>query len=323
MHKWATRQDENFLTESLAVVLEQLLILAPAVGTRLIARITGDFIALPPEDAGAIEINTQIETGKGRPDLEIRSPHRLAWIEVKAESALRVGQLEGYRILLNANGVAETRLILLTRYPEIIKPGAERPDAQIRWFEVSDWLEGDLGEAQSTSDIGGYLVLQLLNFLEVRGMTLTQVGKFMPEGLRALSNLMNMLFEAANACGVSVKRQPDWDSIGFYLDGRKYWVGVIYNDSAYLTFKTCSKIDVEAALNLGVGELDEEAKWVPGRQRWMRWVELDSEEIHFYSRSKLSQMQWLEEFLRDCLAKARSIETPDQPPIPDAPQESF
>ena len=38
LHKWASRQDENFLTESLAVVLEQLLVLAPAVGTRLVAR---------------------------------------------------------------------------------------------------------------------------------------------------------------------------------------------------------------------------------------------------------------------------------------------
>ena len=36
---------------------------------------------------------------------------------------------------------------------------------------------------------------------------------------------------------------------------------------------------------------------------------------------KISQMQWLEEFLRDCLAKARSIETPEQPPIPEEPED--
>jgi hypothetical protein len=91
LHKWASRQDENFLTESLAVVLEQLLVLAPAVGTRLVAGLTGDFIKLPPEDASAIELHTQVEAGQGRPDLEIRSPHRLVWIEVKAESELRAG----------------------------------------------------------------------------------------------------------------------------------------------------------------------------------------------------------------------------------------
>src|SRR5271169_6214948 len=95
LHKWATRQDENFLTESLAVVLEQLLVLAPAVGTRLVARLTGGFIEMSPEDASAIEICPQVEAGQGRPDLEIRSTHRLVWVEVKAESELRVGQLEG------------------------------------------------------------------------------------------------------------------------------------------------------------------------------------------------------------------------------------
>ena len=39
-----------------------------------------------------------------------------------------------------------------------------------------------------------------------------------------------------------------------------------------------------------------------------------------FARSKVSQMEWLEGFLRECLAKARSIETPDQPPIPEEPE---
>src|SRR5579871_1321090 len=94
LHKWATRQDENFLTESLAVVLEQLLILVPEVGTRLIARLTADFIDVSPGDASTIEIHTQVETTEGKPDVEIRTPARLVWIEVKAESPLRAGQLE-------------------------------------------------------------------------------------------------------------------------------------------------------------------------------------------------------------------------------------
>jgi hypothetical protein len=320
LHKWASRQDENFLTESLAVVLEQLLVLAPAVGTRLIARLTGGFIDLPPEDASAIEIHTQVEATHGRPDLEIRSPHRLAWVEVKAESELRTGQLEGYRVMLRESGVAQTRLVLLTRYPEAFKPGDTRPDLELRWFEIADWLETELPEAQATGDIAGFLVSQLLDFLEARSMTLAQVGKFMPEGLRAVSNLMNMLVEAAGACKVPVKKSAGWDFIGLYLDGKKYWVGVNFSEPEDLTFKTCCRIDPVAAGKLGVGELGE-ASWIPDRHRWTRRIELDSEPVHFYSRSKVSQMQWLEEFLRDCLAKARSIETPDQPPIPDLPEE--
>jgi hypothetical protein len=127
LHKWAARQDENFLTESLAVVLEQLLSLAPDVGTRLVARLTGGFIDLPPDAASAIEIRTQVEAESGRPDLEIATPDRLVWIEVKVESALRTGQLEGYRVLLGESGVEQTRLVLLTQYPQTFQAEDARP----------------------------------------------------------------------------------------------------------------------------------------------------------------------------------------------------
>jgi len=151
-------------------------------------------------------------------------------------------------------------------------------------------------------------------------MRLAQVGKYMPEGLRALSNLMNMLFEAATACKVAVKKSVGWEYIGLKLDGLKYWVGVHFSEPEELWFVTSCRIDPEAATKLGVGELFEE-NGVPGRYRWRRGVELDSESIHFFARSKVSQMQWLEDFLQECLTQARSIETPDQPPIPEEPEE--
>lgn len=319
LNKWASRQDENFLTESLALVLEHLLVRAPAVGTRLVSHLTGRFIDLPAEDASAIDVQTQIETGSGRPDLEIRSPHRLAWVEVKAESELRTGQLDGYRVLLGEAGVESTQLVLLTRYPETFQPGDARPDLEVRWFEVADWLEGKLAAAEAAGNIPGFLAQQFLDFLEARSMTLAQVGKYMPEGLRALSNLMNMLFEAAGACKVPARKSPEWESMGITMDRLKYWVGVNYSEPERLWFGTRCRIDPEAAAKLGVGEMTEES-WVPGRYRWWRGAELDSESVHFFSRSKVSQMQWLEGFLRECLDQARSIETPDQPPIPEEPE---
>ncbi len=319
LHKWAARQDENFLTESLGVVLEHLLALAPEVGTRLVARLTGGFIDLPPDSASAIEVRTQVEGKPGRPDLEICTPHRLTWIEVKAESGLRAGQLAGYRFLLRDCGTEQSRLGLLTRYSEEFGAEDERPDWQVRWFEVADWLEGELPAAEAAAEVAGFLARQFLDFLEARGMTLTQVGKYMPEGLRALSSLMNMLLEAAAACKVSVKKSPGWESIGINLDGLKYWAGVNYAEPEKLWFGTRCRIDPEAAAKLGIGTIEEE-NWVPGRARWWRGVELDSEPVHFFARSKVSQMQWLEGFLRECLESARSIETPDQPPIPEEPE---
>ena len=319
LHKWAARQDENFLTESLAVVLEQLLVLAPAVGTRLVARLTGGLIELPPDSASAIEIHTQVEAVSGRPDLEIRTPHQLVWIEVKAESELRTGQLEGYRVLLGDCGVLETRLVLLTRYPETFQPKDERPDLAVRWFEVAGWLEDEIPAAEAAGEVAGFLARQFHGFLGARKMTLTQVGKFMPEGLRDVMNMMNMLMEAAVACKVSVKKSAGWDYNGLNLDGKKYWAGVNYAKPDKLRFSTRCRIDPEAARKLGFGEVTE-ANWVSGGYRWSKEIELDSEAVHFFSRSKVGQVEWLEAFLRECLSMARSIETADQPPIPDEPE---
>lgn len=315
LHKWAHRQDENFLTEALAVVLEQLLTLAPAVGTRLIANLTGGFISVAPDDASAVELHTQVEAVSGRPDLEVRTPERLVWVEVKAESELRRGQLEGYRELLKQSNVAQTRLVLLTRYPQLFGAGDETADVQLRWFEIADWFENEQAAADEAGDVPGFLVKQFRSFLEARGMKLAQVGKFMPEGLRAFTNLMNMLVEAALACRVTVKKSANWEHMGVYLDGRRYWVGITLEEPEKLWFMTCGQIDKTAASKLPIGELCNEGSWVPGEWSWEVGAELDSEAIHFFARTKVGQMEWLTAFLRDCLAKARSVETPNQPPL--------
>ena len=235
------------------------------------------------------------------------------------ESDLRVGQLEGYRVLLAKTGVQLTWLGLLTRYPEDYLSDAARPDQAVRWFEVADWLEDELPAIVAAGDVALFLTRQFLDFLRARGMKLAQVGHAMPEGLRALGNLLAMLFEAARACKVSASISAKWEHLGIKLDGAKYWVGFEYAAPEKLSFETRRRIDPEAAARLGVGELRRDND-TPGEYRWYQVVELDSEEVHFFSRRKVSQMEWLEGFLRDCLAKARSIETPDQPPIPEEPE---
>ncbi|HWG45480.1 MAG TPA: hypothetical protein VN688_22140, partial [Gemmataceae bacterium] len=320
LHKWAARQDENFLTESLAVVLEQLLILAPEVGVRLVRQLTGGFIDLPQDEASAIIVRTQVEAGQGRPDLEFRAPYQLVWVEVKAESELRAGQLEGYRVLLRECGIEQTRLILLTRYPEVFQSEDARPDLEIRWFEFADWLEKELPDIETAGQVANFLARQFLDFLWGRNMNLTQVGKYMPDGLRALSSWLNMLREAAVTCKVKKIRVSDaWNYNGVSLEGGKYWIGFIHAAPEKLYFNTFSRMDTEAAARRGISLVKETRAF--GGVSWSKSVELDSESIHFFSRSKVSQMEWLECFLRECLDIARSIETPDQPPIPEDPEE--
>ncbi len=309
------------MTESLAVVLETLLEREPAVGTRLVSALTGDFITVDEGGAQTLEIRTQVSTTEGRPELEIRTPDQLAVVEVKVESALRRGQLEGYREYLRSTGFSRTWLVLLTKYPPDLMPEQEQPDHMIRWYKAAEELERELAGAGVSDPVCNHLCQQFLEFLKERNMSLAQVGWQLPEGTRALRNFLVMLEEAAKACQVSPKRTMSLDSVGFRLEGAKYWVGLLLETPQLLRFGTRCKIDRDAAERLGVGEITEEKEsWVPGRYRWWRMAELGSEQVYFYARSKVGQIQWLEEFLRDCLAKARSIETPDQPPIPDEPE---
>src|SRR3712207_1343392 len=90
----------------------------------------------------------------------------------------------------------------------------------------------------------------------------------------------------------------------------KVSIGVVFDEPHQLRFQTegCA-IDPQAATNPGVGSVIAK-DWAPGGLIWRRLAELDSEQVHFYSRSKASQMQWLETFLRESLDLARRIGVP-------------
>ena len=320
LNKWATRQDENFLTESLAVVLMHLLDKAPVAGKRIVAELTDQFIGLPTDDAGTIKIVTQVEEENGRLDLQIRTQDRRVWVEVKVESGLGDGQLERYSGMLRTKSDEENRLILLSRYP-VDTAFADPELRKFRWFQAADWFRGESCAIQTADAVAGFLTQQFVNFLEARGMTIERVEKYLPEGVRALSNLTNMLFAAAMACKVSVKKRSPKDCIGLNLDGLKYWVGVSLSDPEKLWFGTRCRIDSEYAAKLSQA-IPPERLWSATNCRWWRGAELDSESVHFFSRTKDSQLRWVEDFLQECLRMAHSIEMPNQPPIPEEPEES-
>src|SRR5579884_1046741 len=181
-----------------------------------------------------------------------------------------------------------------------------------------------MSSIEPASEVAAFLTRQFLDFLKERKMNLAQVSWQMPEGFRALANLFDMLIEAAAACKVPAKKSVGWDptwNIGINLEGRKYWFGVNSTEPETLWFGTYHcRIDPAKAAQLD-GEVVEDTS-VPGAYRWWRGVELNSEPVHFFSRSKVGQMRWLMSFLRECLDMARSIETPDQPPMTEQSEES-
>jgi len=255
-------------------------------------------------------------TGEGTPDLELRIGRQIAVVEVKSESELGLGQLARYRRILAASGYPETRLILLTRYPPIISAGDEEPDQYLRWYQIAEWIDHER-QRYPFRAVSSFLVEQFLGLLGVKNMVMGQVSWELAGGVRALSSLTNMLDEAATACGAKARVSGTREWMGVYLDGKRFRAGIYYGEPESLYFETYSvKVLLPAAENLAVGEVYE---WESekGAFGWLRKLNLESEDVHFFARSKASQLQLLEAFLRESLELAKSISSPDSGPIVD------
>jgi hypothetical protein len=175
-----------------------------------------------------------------------------------------------------------------------------------------------LAEKALEDEVSGFVGEQFLAYLKGRRMAIAHVSWQMPEGIMALGSLLDMLEEAAGACKVSARKRAYWKESGYHLDGGKYWFGVSYDAPSILLFGTRCRIDPVAAASLG-GEITHE-DWVPGTARWWREADLNSEEVHFFSRTKVGQIDWLIGFLRGCLESAQRIDVPDHSAIPDEPE---
>jgi hypothetical protein len=58
LHKWAHRQDENFLTETFAYVIQYLIEEEPQAAAGLLRSLTDGFLDLQPKEARAVTVRT-------------------------------------------------------------------------------------------------------------------------------------------------------------------------------------------------------------------------------------------------------------------------
>src|SRR5262249_43504142 len=88
-----------------------------------------------------------------------------------------------------------------------------------------------------------------------------------------------------------------------------YWLGVCYEWPEILQFATENRpVDPQAATRLALTGVYE---WEDGTGHgWHRNLHLDSEEVHFFARSRASQLRLLETFLHESLEMVRRIELP-------------
>jgi hypothetical protein len=308
LRKWVHRQDENLQTEAFAHLLRHLLAHDPEAAVEQLRQLTDCFLALAPEECEAVSVTTQVTTDQGRPDLEIRTGRQLVYIEAKVEAGFGQGQLEGYRAELQKSKLPSW-LVALTRYQADLPAGAA--DFFVRWHEVAGWIES----LRLTHPASRFLADQFVGFLKERGMTIDRVGWELENGVRSLQSLMAMLGRAVENAGLryhKVTYSQNDGTLGFYVDGQRYWVGVGLADAGTISFNTWQhKVDKEKADACGLGSGVFESYWPKetlGPYRWGRRLELDSEEVHFFSRTKEIQLQFLEKFLLEFVDAAKRVE---------------
>jgi hypothetical protein len=299
LHRSTSGWDEDFLTEAFVHLLRLLQDNDSDIFESLLRKITGDLLDKVDADVSEIEISTQFDTKiNGIPDIRLNHPDFLVLIEVKVDAGFHDGQLEGYRLFLDKRDVLFTRLITLTRYGQ----SGDQPevDLAIRWNQIADWLEKVTLQTQPTD----YLRNEFVDFLKIRGVAMDKVNWTMESGLTELQNFLNMIAEALAIAKIKTKSTAGTSAggyQGFFSNtetGQRIYICVYFNQPAKLFVHT-EKCNFNEDMKLEIGKIV--------NKNFEIELNLASEEVHFFARSKQSQLTCLEEFLSESVKYAEKL----------------
>jgi hypothetical protein len=314
LNKWATRQSENFLTESLLALLDELRTHDPELFGRLLSHLTGDFLQVAADQAREVLFISQSRHELGQPDIEIRFRNRRAVIEVKDESPLGERQLERYRVASQSQTELETVLIALTRHvlgEESVS--AETADRAVRWIEIGEWLDDQLHTGRVRSPIAQYVARQFYQFLTEKGLAMQRVEDGLSAGIQPLKNLIEMLQESLRSLNIKATA-PSMKlpyAVGISLDCDRFHVGIRFEEPNLLQFRTYRfAVDPERAKSLDFGQVydSEFPNDTLGPHRWRNVFDVSDANRGFFEASKFEQVRLIEQFLSDSLRNASQIE---------------
>jgi hypothetical protein len=276
--RYADRQTENFLTESLVYLLNLLVEREQAVSISILKKLCGPKCDLWFSTSASIFITTQMTVTTGRPDIMIVvDSTRIAFVEVKHNSPLGWTQLERYTEHLNISKYAEKQLILLTRSRHSIQETtlARETFHHVCWYEISGWLS----ESIIADKIAQHIIHQFLEFLRDKEMTMEKVSWEYIEGVPAMVKLANMLHTAIAEALPEEKwrRTAGWSWMGYYVGG---------NPPLFIGFRYHNPLTVVFENNNGTN-----ASFVR---------ELSLSTSHFFSLSAGEQLECLIGYIRSC-----------------------
>ncbi len=331
LNRWAIRQNENFTTECLVLILKRLLLERPNIACSLLKNFTGGFLDLSADQANRTKIQTQTTIDEGKPDIEISVDNYLVYIEVKIDSELGEDQLTRYRQALESSQREKSHLIFLSRYPFTSKNNG-RPDVAVRWYQVADWIKEAI-KINQIDEVNRFLLNQFLEYLKTQHLTLSKVRSPISEGLntyrqrvgdiasslgrmrsfekldrafnlKPLGDLLKLMKEAFEV----IPATPRLES-GKMQGG---WAGFVFNriEGAFCIYYCSPENIVYETYNLKFDPDKFDGKigkiWMEGRR--VRWKnELDLNDVGFFLKDKKSQLESIQSFLKESYEYSRSM----------------
>ena len=289
LHNWATGQDENFTTDSFVHLLNHLIQSDPNAAILVLSRLSDSNIQMEEPDIKKLTIESQVQTDYGIPDIVIKSD-RLIWvIEVKVEHKVDLDQLRRYRQYIESKEYEVKFLTLITRRPFSAASLEYNPDSFFRWHNLVDWFD----EINVEDVVSEYLVEQFVWFLKYKGIAMERVGWELIEGVKSFESLINMIVECLT--NLEIPLTMTYGSKGWHgcqLARFEGYVGIYLYEPNLVYFETQINLNGKNPDNLKFGEVNQDGNW-------MRILNLAAEEVHFFARTKASQLRYLESFINE------------------------
>jgi len=314
LHRWASRQDENFITDAFTHLLNRLILEDTQAGLGLIEKLTGKKLPIDLDSAN-VHVSTQVTLAKGRPDLVISWPLHLVYVEAKVESGLGNRQLERYLEELDIRVPPErSTLVVLSRYPVGVDQGIVDRVVARRWYQIAHWLIESLEHNLVKDTINRFLVGQLVGFFKSRNITMERVEPELVAGVRSFKSLVAMATEAIAARKLSMEPSFGRYWAGWYFDKTRqdFFFGVYYESPSVVVFETKKcPVPSDADQRLGFGRMSGDSS-TPNKRKWCNDLVLDSDDVNFFALTREEQMHRIDTFLVECIAAANRIREVEQ-----------
>ena len=307
LYRWCNHQGENFTTEAFTHLLCHLLDDEPEAASSIISTITGSYLKIDPNKTEQVQITAQPTTGgaRKRPDIEIRYPDYLIFIEVKIDSMFGLGQMGSYLRELQSCGIKNTRLITITKHDYAYHQGdlAEpAPHVAVRWYQLADYLESTLA-AQIDKNTSQHFVEQFTEFLNKEVVTMQRADCEIEPGVRSMLSVLSIIehvlasnrMPATRSSGTSYRN--GWIGYYFQIPGKgKCFTGI------YLDRPNAVTLNTEFPVKLAKGVTAPLLGSVMGNGLWVRDIDLSDSAVGFFVLDKNSQIACIDDYVASSIA---------------------